>query len=435
MLRRPFANWGRTHSCRPAERATPRNERELIELVRRARKKRLALKVVGAAHSWSDIALTDGLLVSLDRLDRLLAIDRERNEVVVEAGIRLKDLNRALEAEGLALPILGSISEQSIAGVISTGTHGSSLEWGNLSTLVTGMRLVTAEGDVLELYDGDERLCAARVGLGALGVITQLTLKVMPAFNLCEVAEPLPWNDALGHFDDIVRSAEYVKLWWVPHTDVVQVFRYHRTHEPPNPDKRREWIESNILSGLLFPGMLWLGKVRPERIRGINQGFADRLFVESRVVDTSVRSFNVPMPPVHRETEAAFAVGRAPAALRKLRELIDDEDLRVNFITEVRVVKGDSSWMSPAYGRDTCQLGAYTGENPTADRYITRFEQIMQEFDARPHWGKETSITADAVLRLWPRARDFRDLACSMDPGGVFRNPFLDRVLGPGPSR
>src|SRR5438105_11311356 len=213
---RRFVNWGRTAACTPAQFARPRSEEELREILRAAREAGLRVKVVGGAHSFSNVACTDGILVSLDALSRVLAIESDR--VTVEAGIRLHELNRALAARDLALGILGSIAQQSVAGAISTGTHGSGPRHGSLASMVCGLRLVLADGSVRDLTPGDELFDAARVGLGALGIITRVTLRCERAFLLEERAGPVRFDEAVEQIPQLVREEPYVKLWWLPHT-------------------------------------------------------------------------------------------------------------------------------------------------------------------------------------------------------------------------
>ncbi|MCA9682429.1 MAG: FAD-binding protein, partial [Myxococcales bacterium] len=225
-------NWARTHSCRPQRVARPENEAALRTLVREAAAAGSKIKVIGARHSWSDIAMSEGVLVSLDAMQELLAVDLEAGRVRVQAGVRLHRLVELLAAQGLALAIVGSVLEQSIAGVMATGTHGSSLVHGNIPSHVVGLRMVTAGGEILELGEGDPRLRGARVGLGALGVITEVRVRVEPLFRLRETTQILSFDEAVASVDAIARSAEYVKLWWLPHTDAVMVFRCERTREP-----------------------------------------------------------------------------------------------------------------------------------------------------------------------------------------------------------
>ncbi len=402
----------------------------MASTVRAAAGRGLRVKAVGAGHSWSPIAMTDGVLVSLDHLDRVLALDRARGRVTVEAGIRLRALTAALDARGLGLPILGSVSEQSLAGATATGTHGSSLSWGNLSSLITGMRVVTASGALLDLHEGDERLPAFRIGLGALGIVTRLTLKVVPAFRLEETVELVPFESGAAEIVQTFRAWEFAKVWWLPHTDVLVVFRYRRTDAEPTVRRGYRFLDEHVLNGVVFPAFLASGRLLPERIPALNRGVVRSVFRGGRRVDRSDRLFNLAMPPVHRETEMGIPLERTEGTLRELARVMEDERLRSNFITELRAVPADDAWMSPAYGRDTCQLGAYTGHHAGADRYLRRAMDVLWAADGRPHWGKELDVSAADVRARWPRAADFCALAAELDPKGVFSNDLLDRVLG-----
>lgn len=431
MLNARYQNWGRTASCRPNSIVAPTSEKDVASTVRTAARRGLRVKVVGAGHSWSPIAMTDGVLVSLDALDGVLAVDRARGQITVEGGMRLARLTEALDSRGLALPVLGSISEQSIAGAISTATHGSSLVWGNLASLVKGLRLVTSTGDVVDLHEGDPRLPAFRVGLGALGIITRVTLAVVPAFRLEETVELVPFERGASEVEGLFRSAEYAKAWWLPHTEVMVTFRYRRTDAEPTERFVARFVDHRVLNGVVFPAFLAAGRRFPARIPELNRAVVTRVFRPGRRVARSDRALNLAMPPVHRETEQGVALERSQEALRALARTIDSEGLRSNFITELRAVPADDAWMSPAYGRDTCQLGAYTGHHAGADRFLRRAKEVLWAHDGRPHWGKELDVSADDVLARWPRAAEFVALRRELDPRGLFSNEFLDLVLGP----
>src|SRR3989442_7409431 len=250
---RRFVNWARTCSSMPAARAQPASEDAVAELVRAAARG-ARVKVVGAGHSWSDIACTDGMLLSLDRLDRVLEVHEDQREVTLEARIPLRALNAALAERGLALPVLGSIAEQSVAGAISTATHGSAPRLPNLAGLVTRLRMVLADASVVDLSaDPDPELfAAARVGLGALGVITRVTLRCVPAFRLEEICEPMRFDEALDKVPDLAAREEFVKLCWLPHTDSVQVFRYRRTDAPSRFRRSARWVDEAIANRGVF---------------------------------------------------------------------------------------------------------------------------------------------------------------------------------------
>jgi L-gulonolactone oxidase len=425
-----WQNWARTHRSTPREWLRPGSEADVVRAVQRARRERRTLKVVGASHSWSDIARGDDLVMTLDGMRGLVDFDRATNRVTVLGGTRLRDLNARLPAYGLAMPILGSIAEQSIAGAIATATHGSSLQHGNLSTLVRGMRLVTGRGDVLDLGEADPRLPAARVGLGALGVVTQVTLQCVPPFRLEERMRSIPEREAHASCADLARRSEFGKLWWLPGTGFAQWFAIDCTGEPGDVSELARWVDERVVNGLVFEGMLGLGGRFPGLIPRLNRVIGRAYFKPRRTVGRSDRILNIAMPPVHRETEYAIPVERTGEALSALAAMIERDRLRVNFVVEARFVRGDDAWLSPAHGRDSCQIGAYMADTDDLDAYFDGFERLMATFGGRPHWGKEFRRDAAQLRPLYPEWRRFVALRRELDPDGVFVNAFVARVLG-----
>jgi FAD/FMN-containing dehydrogenase len=365
------------------------------------------VRVVGAAHSWSRIN------------------DRVRAEATVDAGTRLRDLVVALAAEGYTLPITGSITAQSIAGAIATGTHGSSLVHGNLASLVTAMRVATATG-VVEL--AGERLVGARVHLGALGVVTRVTLKIEPVFQLAETVEHVAVGEVGAALPAIAASAEYVKVWWMPHASTAQVFRYARTTEATaGHPARKRWIDEHVMHRFAFPVVVRAIHV-PGWIRPISNAIA-RSFAGPRRVGPNTLMLQTPMPLRHRETEAALPLAKAGEAFDRLARAIEPDGLRVNFPMELRFVPADAAWASPAHGVDTCQIGAYC-HGRSSDRYFASFWREMRALGARPHWGKELDHTADEVRALWPQLDRFLALREELDPERMFTSEFHQRTLG-----
>lgn len=424
-MARRFVNWAKNVTSRPAVWRAPAHEAELCEIVRAAGGR--SVRVVGAGHSWSAIAAPEQIAVTIDQLTGVIRCDDAR--VTVRAGTRLRALNEALAAQGRALPIMGSISAQTIAGMIATGTHGSSLVHGNLSSLVEGIRLIDGRGDVHELAGDDPRLDGARVHLGALGLVTEVTLRIGPAFQLAETVENIPIGEVPAALATIARSAEYAKVWWMPHTPLASVFRYERTGEPtsrrPNPARQRR-IDDNLHTWL-FPALLRLGRLRP-LVAPISRAVG-RSFARPRRVGPSTLMLSTPMPARHRETEAAMPLERAGEALERVVRRIDRDRLVVNFPLEARFVRGDRGWMSPAHGADTCQLGAYC-YGPGSQAYFAAFWREMRELGARPHWGKELDHTADEVRAAWPMAGKFVELRNQLDPDRVFASACHTRLLG-----
>jgi FAD/FMN-containing dehydrogenase len=433
-----FRNWARTEASQPRAWHLPAAEDQVVSLVREAAGSGRRVRVVGAGHSFSAIAAPDDLAVSLDRYAGV--VGWSEGEVTVRAGTRLRDLNTALAQRGLALPILGSIAQQSVAGAVATGTHGSSLVHGNLASLVTAVRLVDGHGQVVEIGPGesagDERLDGVRVHLGALGALTELTLRVEPAFALTQTVETVPVGEVGARLEEIGRSAEYVKVWWVPHTPDALVFRYQRTagrsaERTAGPGSQLPVAERWVDQRVVHPGVLpLLFRWQNRRSGGVPRmnGVVARTLVKGPRTGPSPLMFSTPDPARHDETEAAVPLAQAAAAFDALVALFDG-DLRANFIAELRYVRGDRNWLSPAYGGDVVQLGAYTALRPHRDRYFEAFWDAMPA-GARPHWGKAFGQSATELAPLYPRWDAFARLRDELDPDRVFGSPFLERILG-----
>lgn len=432
-----FVNWSGTQRARPEREYAPYDEEQVATVLRHARAAGRRVRVVGSGHSFSAVAVPDQDALSLRRLAAAPRIDRDALQVRVSGGQRLSALTAALGHEGLSLPVVGSIQAQTVAGALATGTHGSSLTHGNLATLATGLRLVTGAGEVLELTSDDPRLAAARVSLGALGVVTEVTVRVQPAGRLRQTVEHVPVASVPGLLGEIAASAEYVKVWWLPHAPLAQVVRYARTDEPagrrPSPATQR-WVDERVMHRWLFPAMVRLQSARPGITAPVNARLSQVYLGAASQVGPDLLMLNTPMPLRHRETEAALPLAAAGDALRDVLALFAAGRPAANFPLEIRFVRGDDSWLSPAFtsdGADTCQIGAYSTGNRDCDGYFAAFWRVMRSYDARPHWGKELDHTAAELRGRYPRWDDFAALRDRLDPDRVLANAFTDRVLGP----
>jgi len=428
-----FVNWGRTVTSAPVRWHLPVSEDEVAAVVTRCGRDGRRLRVVGAGHSWSPIAEPVHEAMSLDGLQDAVSIDRERGEVTVPAGMRLVDVSARLARAGLALPVVGSIQAQSVAGAIATGTHGSSLTHGNLGTLVTGLRLVSGTGEVLTLRGDDERLAGARVHLGALGVVTSVTLRTTAARRLRQTIEHVPVTEVADALPAIATSAEWVKVWWLPHAPVAQVVRYDvTTQEPtrrPTPATQR-WIDERVMHRFVFPAMVAAQARRPSITAPANTRLARRYLGAGTQVGADMLMLNTPMPLRHRETEAALPLTAAGGALKQVLAIFRDGRPAANFPLEIRFVRGDDSWLSPAYGADTCQVGAYSTDNRDCSAYFEAFWRVMRPAGARPHWGKEHDFEAAELRPLYPQWTAFAALRDRCDPGRVFGSAAMERLLG-----
>ncbi len=423
-----FRSYSRVVRTGPLTWHAPTTEDEVVAAVSSAPH----LKVVGAGHSFSAIARPEQHAMTLDHLAGVVHFDTDARLVTVRGGTRLRELSAALLELGWTLPIVGSIQAQSVAGAIATGTHGSSLEHGNLATLVHALRLVDGRGCVVDLGPDDPRLEGARVHLGALGVVTQVTLRVEPAFRLRQEVEHIPVLSV--DVEQVSRSAEYVKVWWLPGASRAQVVRYTRTDEPAtrHPSTRTlRWIDENLMHRGLFPPLVALQHRRPKWVPAINERLSGSYLGPLRQVAQSSLILNTPMPLRHRETEAALPLHQAQEAYNRVVALVRGERIAADFPLEVRFVHGDTGWLSPAYGGDTCQIGAYATDGPDRARYFDGFWEAMGGLQARPHWGKELHQHGRELAPMYPAYQQFLALRDELDPERVFDNDFLRQVLSP----
>lgn len=427
----PWNNWTGDQTCTPAARARAADTEEVVAAVRLAAQRDWKVRVAGAGHSFTDVVLTDGLLLSLDRMERVLEIDREAGLVKVEAGITLRALSEVLAANGLALPNMGDVDVQSIAGATATGTHGTGRLLPNLSAALRSIELVLADGSLLDVDDaGDlETMRAARVAIGSLGIITSVTVQTVPAFTLRGVDAPLPLEEVLDRLDDLVDSNDHFEFFTFPHSQLALTRTNNRADEPPRPrSDAGAWISDVLVGNHAFGALCRLGRRFPSAIPAINR-LVSRLAGERTRVDRSDRIFA--SPRLVRFTEMEYALPRAHAveAVRAVRSLSEQRRFHVSFPLEVRFVASDDAFLSPAQGRATCYIAVHAFQGMEWEPYFRAVEEVMDGFDGRPHWGKRHFQTAETLRARYPEWERFAAVRTRLDPDGRFANPYVQKVL------
>lgn len=428
---REWKNWAANQRCAPAAIDRPRSEDEIVRIVREAGDSGQRVKVVGAGHSFTGIALTDGRLVSLDDYDRILSVDGTTHRVTVQAGIRLADLNERLYERGLAMPNLGDIAYQSIAGAISTATHGTGRYLGGLATQVVGMRIVGGDGGVVECTpeQNADILHVARVGLGALGVISTVTLQCVPAFNLHAVEMPERVDSLLENLEEHYTKNEHFEFFWVPHTGWALTKRNNRTDEPERPRPRwQAFRDDYLLSNAAFGALCRIGRMRPSLIPRLSRMIPSSGRVE--YVERSYRVFASPRLVKFYEMEYAIPIENAAEALNRVRDYVKRSGLTISFPVEVRFVAADDIPLSTAYGRPTCYIAVHVYQGTQFHQYFEAVEDIMDDYGGRPHWGKLHFQTAETLAPRYPEWDRFQATRALLDPGRIFSNAYLERVLG-----
>jgi L-gulono-1,4-lactone dehydrogenase len=427
-----WRNWAGDQSCSPAARARPQSNAELAAAVLGAAAQGHRVRVVGSGHSFSDIACTDGLMLSMDRLAGVLDVDRSAGLVRVQAGITIRELTRRLAAHGLALENLGDIDAQTVAGAISTATHGTGARLRNLSSQAVELTLVLADGSTLECSrDRDPDLFrAASVSLGTLGAIAEVTLRCVPAFTLRGVDAPAPLADTLDRFEQLAAGNDHFEFFVFPHAQTALTRTNNRTDEVPSPRGRiSAYANDVLLTNHAFELSCRIGRRLPGRIPHINR-LVTRLAGRSERVDSSAAIFASPRLVRFTEMEYSLPREHTPTAVRSVLAMIEQRGFAVPFPIEVRTVAPDDAFLSTASGRDSGFVAVHMYRGMAWEPYFHAVEAIMDELGGRPHWGKRHFQTAATLRPRYPDWDRFQAVRARLDPRGTFANDWTDRVLG-----
>jgi FAD/FMN-containing dehydrogenase len=464
-----WRNWAGDQRCRPAAIEHPASIAEIAAALERAAARGERVRVTGSGHSFSDIALTDGRLLALDRMNRVLDVDSATGLVRVQAGIAISELSARLAEHGLALENLGDIDVQSIAGAISTATHGTGARLRNIPSQVAALTLVLADGSTLECSAGDgtpgdpsaaavappaapapaagrdgDLFRAARVSLGALGVLAEVTLRCVPAFRLEGLDRPMPLQETLARFEELSLANDHFEFYVFPHAATALTRTNNRTDAPPRPRGRAAAYANDILlTNHAFEAFCRLGRRLPAQIPRINR-LVTRLAGSSRRIDRSDRIFASPRLVRFTEMEYAVPRERTAEALRSVLELFAPArrgggaqrggaraPFAVPFPIEVRTVAADDALISTAAGRDSGFIAIHMYRGMEWEPYFRAVEAIMGELGGRPHWGKRHFQTAATLRPRYPDWDRFQDVRRRLDPEGRFANAYVERVLGP----
>ncbi|NRQ35100.1 FAD-binding protein [Nonomuraea sp. NN258] len=423
-----FSNWAGNQTGTPAEVRTPTSVEDVAQAVQDAAATGRRVRMVGTGHSFTGVALTDGIMLRPHGLTGIRSFDGDR--VTVLAGTPLKALNELLHERGTALANMGDITEQTIAGAIQTGTHGTGRDSGGLADQVTELELVLADGSLVTARPGEDLFDAARVGLGALGVLTAVTFRVEPAFLLHNRRRKMTLTGILDSLDDLTSANEHLDFFWLPHTDACLAKTNNRNPGPPKPPSAvKHWLDNVFLENTVFGAACALGGRFPDLIPRINAVTAAALG-DSESVDTSYKIFTAQRDVRFLEMEYAVPREHLGQALRETRDLVERMDWKITFPVEVRVTPPSEAWLSTAYGRESAYIACHIYRPTPNPDYFEGVEEIMTRLEGRPHWGKLHTRDAGYLGKVYPRFADFLALRDRLDPRRLFTNDYLDHVLG-----
>jgi L-gulono-1,4-lactone dehydrogenase len=436
-------NWAGNVTAAPRRVVSPGSAAEVAAEVQRAASDGLTIRMTGSGHSFTPTAVADDVLLRPDRLTAIRSIDAAAGTVTVEAGCQLATLNAELLARGLSLANMGDIQVQTVAGATQTGTHGTGRDVGGMAAQIAGLELVLADGRIITctadcpdggLTGADETpaslLDAARVGLGALGIVTALTFRVVPAFLLEAREEPMTWSRVISHLDELTADNEHFEFFWFPHSEGCLTKRNNRSDGPARPLPRwRYLLDDEFLSNSLFNATNQLGRRIPAAIPSINSVSA-RALGSRTYVDTAYKVFTSPRRVRFKEEEYAIPRAALSDVLAEVRALFQRRDWRISFPIEVRVTPADDVWLSTAYGRDSAYIAIHVFHSAPHEQYFSDVEAVMTSVGGRPHWGKMHMRDAAYLGGAYPRMAEFVALRDRLDPERRFGNAYLRQVLG-----
>ncbi|MGI8882144.1 MAG: D-arabinono-1,4-lactone oxidase [Jatrophihabitans sp.] len=429
-----WTNWAGNQRAAQVHVAAPRSTDELVAAVRAATARGERIKPIGAGHSFTGIGHPEHVQLRLDHYARLVRLDRDTRLVTVQAGMPLHRLNRFLAEAGLSLTNLGDIDRQTIAGAVSTGTHGTGARFGGLATQLRGLEMVLADGTLLSASteENADVFTAARVGLGALGVLSTVTLQAEPQFAMHAHEGPMPLGAVLADLDELADTTDHFEFYWFPHTERTLVKRNTRlpwSDEVRGPSRLSSWWNDELLNNIALGAAVGLGKRVPRAVPGINS-VVTRLLGDRTFTDVSHQVFTSPRRV--RFVEMEYAVPRAELAglVRAIKHTIETRGWPIAFPIEVRVAAADDIPLSTASGRASGYVAVHVPAGQEHETYFRAVEQLAGEVGGRPHWGKLHYLDAATLRERYPRFDEFVALRDRLDPRGVFSNAYLDRVLG-----
>ena len=425
-----WKNWAKNQTAHPLSIEKPRDEQAVAQVVKAAHERDEKVKVVGSGHSFTSIALTQGRLLSINNLSGIVGVDAASRRVTVHAGTTLADLNLLLDEHGLALPNLGDITYQTVAGAISTGTHGTGQHLTGLAGQVVGMRFINAMGDVVETNDSTnpEILRLGRVGLGALGVLTQLTLQAVPAFHLRALEKPMRVDQVLEEIDMHVNTNDHFEFFWVPHTGWALTKRNNRTEDAVSPQPIvRGWLDKVVIENYGFGAVCAVGRMRPQWIPRLAKALPSSGGRE--YIDKSFKVFASTRLVKFYEMEYSIPRSHLVEALNEVRAMVNQRGYFLNFPVEVRFTKADDMALSTSYGRDSAYIAVHIYKGMDFLPYFKDVEAIMKNHEGRPHWGKIHFRDAQDFESLYPLFGEFLQLRNRIDPARTFANEYTEKVL------
>lgn len=428
-----WKNWSESVHCEPENYLEPKNLSALQSIVKEASKTNRTIRIVGAGHSFTPLVATSEIMVSIKHLAGIDHIDHEKHHVTVWGGSNLKELGKQLWEHGYAMENLGDINKQTIAGAVSTGTHGTGMDFGSISTQVVGLTFLLANGELLAINEAEhpELLPAAQVALGMLGIIVKVTLKVLPAFELVGNSYRLSLDESMDALETLRNHHRNMEFYWFPYTNTVQIKTMDVASEQilPSSQKENNMMKKIMIENGLFWVMSEISRRAPKSAKAISTLTALGVPIGSEI-RASHELFATPRLVKFQEMEYAVPMDRLKTILREIDQTIRRAKYAVHFPIECRFVKKDTIWLSPAYERDSAYIAIHMYKGMEFSPYFQALEAIFRHHDGRPHWGKMHTMNKADLKAVYPRLEDFVTIRNQLDERGIFLNEYTKSLFG-----
>ena len=426
-----WSNWAGNQSVDNVSLFKPRTEEEIQRAVQFAIANKLRVKAVGSGHSFTAIALSEDVLLDLSNYNSVTAVDKIAKTVTVQSGIQLSKMNLILQSNGLAMQNLGDITYQTIAGAISTSTHGTGIKFTGIANQVVALRLVLADSSVVDCSatSNAELFNCARVGLGALGVISTVTLQLVPAFNLAVIEQPMRVDELLENLDQHIADNDHFEFFWVPHTGWALTKRNNRTLDATKTmGKMSHWYSKTLMENYAFGAVCMLGRARPSLIPKLAKALPAS--GRNEYSDSSFKVFASKRIVKFYEMEYAIPREACAEALNRVRRLVEDSGFFLNFPVEVRFTAPDEIPLSTASNRESAYIAVHIYKGMDFVPYFKAVESIMNSYQGRPHWGKLHFQNSETLAPRYPKWDLFQSVRNQVDQDRLFSNSYLETVLG-----
>ncbi|MCO4294612.1 FAD-binding protein [Solitalea sp. MAHUQ-68] len=426
-----WSNWSGSVQCSPLGVLFPASEEEIVQIIHKASKEGKKIRMIGSGHSFSNLVETNDYIVSLDNLRGIISIDKGKQEVTVKAGTKIKEFGHLLFENGLAQENLGDIDVQSLAGAISTGTHGTGTAFGNLSTQLTGIKFINGKGEVIycSTNENEQLFKAAQVSLGTLGIITELTFKAIPAYKLEFTSGKETLDEVLNNYERYNKENRNFEFYWFPGTNIVQTKFSNASDLPAKEYGTANYITDMLLENHAFGVLSKITNWFPKASKTIAQ-ISAKAVSTSHKINWSHKVYALPRLVKFHEMEYNIPLEAFREVKRDVQKAFDKHKFDVHFPTENRFVKGDDIWLSPAYERDSAYIAFHVYKPNPYKEYFKVMEDICLAVGGRPHWGKMHTRTGADFEKLYPKWNDFQAIRQEMDPEGIFLSPYMQQICG-----